>query len=146
MTTNPTPLTAETLAKDLVAIYNPVAGSQDLGVPYIATRIEAYAAQQNAELVAENKRLSNMDILMVAWQVRIGELQTENERLKQQSKALIPLAAWAKKHGHELTCAIRKPMPEGADRVVCTCGWVNAHNHSGLTTNQHIELAKYSDT
>ena len=115
----------------------------------IASLLKAYAAQKNAELVAENERLKTSVRLFDEQGDRLlnalENKEAENERLKQHNKALIPLAAWSKKHGHELTCSIRKPIPDGVDRVVCNCGWVAAHNHSGLTTNQHIELAKYSD-
>lgn len=124
--TNPTPpLTAE----EIVDQYSSVFYEHDTWMDYLISDIKAYAAQQNAELLT-----------------KCENLEAENERLKQHNKALIPLAAWSKKHGHELTCSIRKPIPDGVDRVVCNCGWVAAHNHSGLTTNQHIELAKYSDT
>ena len=141
--TNPTqPLTAETDAIDVVNLITKkilrgnIFVTSDAFKNYIKDTFEAYAAQQNAELVAEMKEQSHY----------VETLEAENERLKQHNKALIPLAAWSKKHGHELTCSIRKPIPDGVDRVVCNCGWVAAHNHSGLTTNQHIELAKYSDT
>lgn len=70
-------------------------------------------------------------------------LQAENERLKQHNKALIPLAAWAKKHGHSLGCDIRDSVLRTCH---CTCGWVDAHQNQGLTTDQHLALADYSDS
>lgn len=84
MAANPTPLTVW----DVYAYCLDTDSEEDIHPKLLGKSgteaIKAYAAQQNAELVAENERLSNMDILIVAWQVRIGELQTENERLKQQ--------------------------------------------------------------
>lgn len=102
---------------------------------------KAYAAQQNAELVAENDRLK---LKSIDLHKTIIDLQAENERLKQHNKALIPLAAWGKKHGHSMFCDMRNAGVMKNCR--CTCGWVGAHQNQGLTTDQHLALAEYSDS
>lgn len=61
------PLTAEAIAIDIIGLFSPKAASQGVGVAYIVGHLEAYAAQQNSEL------LTNCE-----------KLKAENERLKQQ--------------------------------------------------------------
>ena len=68
--TNPTPpLTAE----EIVDQYSSVFYEHDTWMDYLISDIKAYAAQQNAELVAEMKEQSHY----------VETLEAENERLKQ---------------------------------------------------------------
>lgn len=96
--TNPTPpLTAE----EIVDQYSSVFYEHDTWMDYLISDIKAYAAQQNAELVATISQL-NSDIAGLKAQLKdaeinfealadgtirdqaIGMLRAENERLKQQ--------------------------------------------------------------
>lgn len=238
MTTNPTPLTAESVAKKIIHLVENCAFPL-IEVPPV---LGAYAAQQNAEMVAEvNLYKKGSDFYQKRWQAlrklvgglanlpdaasKIVSLEAENERLnthnamllekmneinnccgtvsmsshnqmregiegavelsdealatteadaaawranendaayqrgyeeaeklgnieierlKQHNKALIPLAAWAKKHGHSMFCDMRNV--DVMKNCRCTCGWVDAHQNHGLTTDQHLALAEYSDS
>ena len=75
--TNPTPpLTAE----EIVDQYSSVFYEHDTWMDYLISDIKAYAAQQNAELVAE----ANKDNVLIAQlHEEVADLQAENERLKQ---------------------------------------------------------------
>lgn len=97
MTTNPPPLTAYVVAQCLfpAALIPDSTEYYDWWLEVSQRKIEAYAAQQNAELVEENERLNEMasnraqaielysnDVATCAN--RCKELQAKNERLKQQ--------------------------------------------------------------
>lgn len=74
MTTNPTSLTAEYIAEQYI-------DEEEYNIAPFINMVEAYAAQQNAELVAE----ANKDNVLIAQlHEEVADLQDENERLKQQ--------------------------------------------------------------
>lgn len=71
------PLTADDIAGTVCSAYGICEDSKLL----LQTKIETYAAQQNAELVADNARLDKVSVQLKEYTY---ELQAENERLKQQ--------------------------------------------------------------
>ncbi len=83
MTTNPTSLTALDYALKFYKMY-----SKDYKVKAgeLEKLFKSYAAQQNAELVAENKKLDDLlatrDAAITAWMKVVKEWEVENERLK----------------------------------------------------------------
>lgn len=74
MTTNPTPLTAEYIAEQYI-------DEEEYNIAPFINMVEAYAAQQNAELM---QQLNNETTYQALQRDEIEALQAENERLKQQ--------------------------------------------------------------
>lgn len=93
--------------------------------------------------LSANHYESKQDLVEMLEAYAAQEVTKATAGLEQHNTALIPLAAWAKKHGHSMFCDMRSA---GVIKSChCTCGWVDAHQNHGLTTDQHLALAEYSD-
>lgn len=93
------------------------------------------AINVTSEAIKEYEKRVEMRMAFKVGDTLAGQV-VELENLK-------PLAAWAKKHGHSVDCDLHKNMGNPNVDSYCDCGWTKAHYQSGLTTEQHEELADY---